>query len=335
MQLFLSGSTPRDRESIMPSPQKPTLCQPRGTPQSPETKGRRRDGRPVQVCLCQNHSLSKLQPFPKSGVRLSPQVPGAEGTRGATHTCTFSSRKEDGIWENPCWEWGFHIPALWQTQKSFECSTICGARSRKPRRQHAVSNVVRAKELEQTPRAEAPSLAPSSLNNSFPKQPGRTEVSHEKPKQDLRQTPTSEQISQQSPNLPPLALALAKQRQTGKSLCKQDQAGRANRRWGPLCLPKCQQNRISHTTNNNKPSHKLGKSKSHPLQIPACAATSVQTVSTQCATAMVLQPVWHPEHPQDVSGKHEKPWMRATECSALVEMSLFSHWHWLAGSKSL
>lgn len=212
--------------------------------------------------------------------------------------------------------------------------TICGARSGKPRRQCAVSDAVRAEELEQTRRAEAPSLAPSSLNNSFPKQPGRTEVSHEEPKQDLRQTPPLEQISQ-SPNLPPVALALAKQQQTGKSLCKQDQAGRANRRWGLLCLPKCQQNRISHTTNNNKPSHKLGKSKSHPLQIPACAATSVQTATAQCATAMVPQPVWHPEHPQDVSEKHEKLWMRATECSALVEMSLFSHWHWLAGSRNL
>lgn len=32
--------------------------------------------------------------------------------------------------------------------------------------QCAVSDVVQAKELEKTPRAEAPSLAPSSLNNS-------------------------------------------------------------------------------------------------------------------------------------------------------------------------
>lgn len=55
---------------------------------------------------------------------------------------------------------------------------------------------------------------------------------------------------------------------------------------GPLCLPKCHHNRVSHITNNNKPSHKLGKSKSHPLQIPACAATSVQTATAHCATAI-------------------------------------------------
>lgn len=103
---------------------------------------------------------------------------------------------------------------------------------------------------------------------------------------------------------------------------------------GPLCLPKCHQNRVSHTTNNNKPSHKSGKSKSHPLQIPACAATSVQTATAHCATA-ISQPVCHPEHPQDVSGKHRKLWMRATKCSALVEMALCSHWNWLAGSSSL
>lgn len=79
----------------------------------------------------------------------------------------------------------------------------------------------------------------------------------------------------------------------------------------------------------------MGKSKSHPFQIPACAATSVQTATAQCASAMILQPVWDPEYPQDVSGKHEKFWMRATECSAHVETALRSRWHRLAGSTSL
>lgn len=145
-----------------PSPQKPALSQPRGTPQTPETKGRGRDGCPVWVCLCQIHSLPKLQPSPKSGVKPSPQVPEAEGTRGATYACTFPSREDAA-----CRELGLPYPcSVADTEELCGQPTICGPRSGKPRRQHAVRDVVQAKELKQTPRAEAPSLAPSFLNNS-------------------------------------------------------------------------------------------------------------------------------------------------------------------------
>lgn len=122
-----------------PSPQKPALSQPRGTPQTPETKGRGRDGCPVWVCLCQIHSLPKLQPSPKSGVKPSPQVAEAEGTRGATYTCTFPSREDAA-----CRELGLPYPcsvadterAVWATHdlwteewkaEEAACCQRCGA----------------------------------------------------------------------------------------------------------------------------------------------------------------------------------------------------------------